>query len=298
MKVAIPYYYELHSQLKEMYPEVEWIQVDNASAAFHKVKEGELDALVATQLNSRYMIDHYYPNELYHFLIPGVPNASLSFAFPRGEPELKDIINKALNAIPPSEVLRLTEKWIKMPNVTIDTWDLYSEQFYIVTTLSVLLVGSSLLWGFYLLRSVRRRKVIQGDLENQISFRKALSDSLPNPTYVVNWQGNVISHNSAFEHYFTADYYKNAMLPLENSDSPFKDVFSNAHEVTAETKENRTIYTQVFEIDNGIEKRCINHWHTLCNLPASDNAVYICGWQDITETRDLINALEIEKIKR
>ncbi|STI47782.1 sensory histidine kinase [Escherichia coli] len=37
-----------------------------------------------------------------------------------------------------------------MPNVTIDTWDLYSEQFYIVTTLSVLLVGSSLLWGFYL----------------------------------------------------------------------------------------------------------------------------------------------------
>ncbi|BBU82195.1 hypothetical protein EIMP300_35950 [Escherichia coli] len=120
MKVAIPYYYELHSQLKEMYPEVEWIKVDNASAAFHKVKEGELDALVATQLNSRYMIDHYYPNELYHFLIPGVQNASLSFAFPRGEPELKDIINKALNAIPPSEVLRLTEKWIKMPNVTIE----------------------------------------------------------------------------------------------------------------------------------------------------------------------------------
>lgn len=27
------------------------------------------------------------------------------------------------------------------------------------------------------------------------------------------------------------------MLPLENSESPFKDVFSNTHEVTAETKE-------------------------------------------------------------
>ncbi len=46
---------------------------------------------------------------------------------------------------------------------------------------------------------------------------------------------------------------KNAMLPLENSESPLK-MFSNTHEVTAETKENRTIYTQVFEIDNGIEK--------------------------------------------
>ncbi len=59
-----------------------------------------------------------------------------------------------------------------MPNVTIDTWDLYSEQFYIVTTLSVLLVGSSLLWGFYLLRSVRRRKVIQGDLETKYHSEK------------------------------------------------------------------------------------------------------------------------------
>lgn len=94
MKVAIPYYYELHSQLKEMYPEVEWIQVDNASAAFHKVKEGELDALVATQLNSRYMIDHYYPNELYHFLIPGVPNASLSFAFLAENPNLRILLIK------------------------------------------------------------------------------------------------------------------------------------------------------------------------------------------------------------
>lgn len=165
-----------------------------------------------------------------------------------------------------------------MPNVTIDTWDLYSEQFYIVTTLSVLLVGSSLLWGFYLLRSVRRRKVIQGDLENQISFRKALSDSLPNPTYVVNWQGNVISHNSAFEHYFTADYYKNAMLPLENSDSPFKDVFSNAHEVTAETKENRTIYTQVFEIDNGIEKDAlITGIHYAIFLQVTMQYIFVVG---------------------
>ena len=49
------------------------------------------------------------------FLFLGVPNALLSFAFPRGEPELKDIINKALNAIPQAEVLRLTENGLKCP---------------------------------------------------------------------------------------------------------------------------------------------------------------------------------------
>ena len=120
-----------------------------------------------------------------------------------------------------------------------------ASNFYIVTTLSVLLVGSSLLWGFYLLRSVRRRKVIQGDLENQISFRKALSDSLPNPTYVVNWQGNVISHNSAFEHYFTANYYKKCKCyPLENQWIPLlKMFFLIRNEVTAENEKKTEKYT-------------------------------------------------------
>ncbi len=111
------------------------------------------------------------------------------------------------------------------------------------------------------------------NMKNQISFRKALSDSLPNPTYVVNWQGNVISHNSAFETSHCGLLQK-CNVHLENGKLPFKDVFSNAHEVTAETKENRTIYTQVFEIDNVVE-RCINHWHTLCNLPASNDAVSV-----------------------
>lgn len=68
------------------------------------------------------------------------------------------------------------------------------------------------------------------------------------------------------------------MLLLENSDLFFKDVFFNVYEVIVEMKENRIIYIQVFEIDNGIEKRCINYWYILCNFFVSDNVVYICGW--------------------
>lgn len=73
------------------------------------------------------MIDYYYFNEFYYFFIFGVSNVSFSFVFFRGESEFKDIINKVLNVIFLSEVLRLTEKWIKMFNVIIDIWDLYSE---------------------------------------------------------------------------------------------------------------------------------------------------------------------------
>lgn len=68
------------------------------------------------------------------------------------------------------------------------------------------------------------------------------------------------------------------MLPLENSESPFKDVFSNTHEVTAETKENRTIYTQVFEIDNGIEKDAlITGIHYAICQPAIMLFIFVVG---------------------
>lgn len=73
------------------------------------------------------MIDYYYFNEFYYFFIFGVSNVSFSFVFFCGELEFKDIINKVLNVIFLSEVLCLMEKWIKMFNVIIDIWDLYSE---------------------------------------------------------------------------------------------------------------------------------------------------------------------------
>lgn len=297
MKVAVPPYYGLDKQLKEKFPDMEWVPVENASAAFHQVQEGRLDAVVATQLTARYMIDHYYPEELDFFLVQGVAGASIAFALPRAEPELKSILDKALNEIPPSELLRLTEKWTKMPNVTIDTWDLYSNQFYVVTTLAVLLVVSSLLWGFYMLREVRRRKAIQGDLENQISFRQALSDSLPTPSYVVSQEGKIVSHNRAFGEYFAKAYYDNAALPLTDLRSPFTRILPAFAEVSVDEQGNRTICTRELEISNGREPRYIHHWHTLCNMPASDDTVFICGWEDITETRELIRALENEKNK-
>lgn len=297
MKVGLPAYYGLDDTLKKRHPKVQWVSVANASAAFHQIQEGKLDALVATQSTARYMVDHYYPDTQDFFRIKNVPHAAITFAYPRGEPELKSIIDKALNNLPPSEILRLTEKWTQMPNVTIDTWDLYSQQFYIVTALAVSLILSSLLWGFYLLREVQRRKAIQGHLENQISFRKALSDSLPTPSYVVNSQGQIVSHNSAFSQYFTEDYYANASLPLTNPDSPFSAMMPEFAHIQLDEHGNRPINTCELEISNGRETRYVQHWLTLCDMPASDDRIFICGWEDITETRSLISALEIEKNK-
>lgn len=184
-----------------------------------------------------------------------------------------------------------------MPKVKVDTWKVYRQQFYIVTALSISLIISSLLWGSYLLREVSRRKEIQGNLENQISFRKALSDSLPTPSYVINSEGLILSHNSAFSQYFTHEYYVIASLPLTHPDSPFSIIMADFGSIQLDEYENRPVESRELEISNGKETRNIQHWMTLCEMPASSDRIFICGWEDITETRSLIHELEIEKNK-
>lgn len=297
MKIGLPSYYGLAEKLKKSNPEISWVAIDNPTAAFHLVQDGGLDALFVTQSTAKYMVDHYYPDSQVFFRATGVPDAEIAFAIPRGEPELMSILNKALNTLPDSEVLHLIDKWTKMPEIKIDTWNLYSKQFYIVAAMAISLITSSLLWGFYLLREVHRRRVIQVDLEKQVSFRKALSDSLPVPCYVIDYEGRILSYNRAFKKYFSPESYTNALLPLTNSASPLSLTMPQLSGLHFDEHGNRPVNICEIEISNGHVKRKIKHWQTICDMPASDDGVFICGWEDITETFSLIHELEIEKNK-
>lgn len=296
MRVAVPPYYGISEKLKVLYPNVIWVAVANASAAFHQVQNGELDAVVTTQATARFMVDHYFPKTLDFFRIFSLPDAIITIALPRAEPELKSIIGKALNHLPPSEILRLTDKWTRMPDVSIDTWQLYSREFYGVLILASALILSSLLWGGYLWREVQRRKKIQGSLENQISFRKALSDSLPMAAYVADPAGNIISHNRAFRQFFNETTLSTALLPLTDPRSPFV-MTQTAVDLNNAKDDKRIIYRETLNVSNGCEVRIVQHWRTLCRMPASADQVFICGWEDISELQALIQALEREKNK-
>lgn len=297
MKIGIPSYYGVTDELKKLNPGVIWVKIDYPCTAFQQVQVGELDALVVTQPTAKYMIEHYYPDSQLFFRVPDVPHAEIAFAFPRGETELKSIMNKALNNLPDSEMLHLIDKWTKIPKIKIDTWNLYSKQFYIFAAIAISLTISSVLWGVYLLREVNRRRVIQGNLENQLSLRKALSDSLPTPCYVVDFDGNILSHNRAFARYFTSAYYANALQPLSSSSSPFSYIMSQLVTMQFNDNENRPVNICEMKISNGLENRNIKHWQTFCDMPASADRVFICGWEDVTDTSTLIQELEIEKNK-
>lgn len=168
----------LTRDLRKRFPQATWVETDNVSVAMRMVEEGEVDAAITTELSARYMIDHYYPQNMHYMRLPGMPSASLSFAMARDEPELKSILGKALQAIPPRDILQMTEKWSKISSVQIDTWSLYSKQFYQLVIFALVLIAISLAWGLSLSREVRKRKQSQRELEEQLYLKEALSHEL------------------------------------------------------------------------------------------------------------------------
>lgn len=297
MKVAIPAYHTLSEKLKTKYPGVQWVEVENTSKALSMLDRGEIDAVVSTQLASRYIIDHYYPDRLSYFRIPDERTAQISFAVPRGSQELQSILNKALDDIPPKELMNLAAKWVKTPEVKIDTWNLYNRPFYLVIVLATLLIVSSLLWGAYLLQAIRKSKESQAALEYQLGFRQTLFNSIPVPVYVISLDGEIESYNSAFGAFFSPELHAAMHHSLFDRRNPLSGIFAEVHpEIQRGLQPNQVIPHQ-FVLNNGTEKRLILHWLTLCQLPTNVPPTLICGWQDITESKQLMKALQVEKDK-
>ncbi|WP_230852798.1 hypothetical protein, partial [Citrobacter amalonaticus] len=72
---------------------------------------------ISNQLTARYLSEHYYPDQLSWIPLTGEEPAAISFAVPRSEPELRLILDKALDDIPQKEVLQIVSKWIRLPDV-------------------------------------------------------------------------------------------------------------------------------------------------------------------------------------
>lgn len=165
--VAISGDHTLLTKLKAKYPDIMWEEVENSSVALNLVATGKVDAAISNQLTARYLSEHYYPDQLSWIPLTGEDPAAISFAVPRSEPELRQILDKALDDIPQKEILQIVSKWIRLPDVKIDTWELYNRPFYLVAALASLLVLSTLLWAVYLVREVRIRRRSQRLLQEE-----------------------------------------------------------------------------------------------------------------------------------
>lgn len=297
MRISIPSDHVMISTLEKKYPDVKFIKSENSSMAINMLSSGEVDAAISTKLTAKYYIEHYNPGDLYYYIMPDVPYAEVAFAVPSQAYELRNILNKVLDDIPKEQIVRLSSKWLNMPKVQVDTWDIYKNEFYLVILFSTLLLGSSLLWGGYLLKQTRMRKNSERNLQEQLNFSSTLASSIPLPLYVITLDGELTRFNPAFSSFFTSKIQSEPGMFISESSHPLFPIF-NVLQRDVESglvKENIVSYNT--QINNGSEIRYVTHWFTLFETSESTPPLLICGWKDMTESQNLTDALMVESVK-
>ena len=178
-----------------------------------------------------------------------------------------------------------------------DLFNKADKQFYQVAIFAALLVVSSLIWGGYLSLEMRKRKQSQQQLKAQLQFINILSYAIPMPIYVVTLTGDLKSYNKAFLAFFPEHDKEKILHSLYDSRPPFAALFSTVNQEMQRGLEPAKVIVHDFALNNGREERQIRHWMTLCSMPDEGSSVVICGWQDVTETKVLMAALEAKRDK-
>lgn len=290
LRIAITPDNALRDWLKERYPSVILVDAENASVAMKMVTEGKADAAVNNLISSRYLIDRYFRSELKVATRLGEQTSRIGFAVGRDQPELYSILNKALADIPPRDISMIANKWQGTPDVQIDTWQVYRSEFYWLAGIFAVLVITSLIWNYYLHREIRLRKDTQNRLQELASFRETLFNGTPVPVYVVDAQGELINHNSAWQQFFHQEMTELNAIPFSSAEHPLSVIYQDVRSLL-ENPDKHMSAPGHYRINNGVEERTIIHQA----VPYHDRTGKVAGllgsWQDITEHEALMAAL-------
>ncbi len=292
--LAITPQHELIQWLTENYPHIKLVMVENASIALQMVNEGRVDSAVNNLIAARYMIDRYFSNRLQISARLGENPARIAFAIGRDNPELLSILNKALAALSPRDISQLTMKWQGTPDVKLDTWLAYRQEFYLLAGIFALLVITSLFWNYHLHRAIRQRKEAQARLQEQAAFQKTLFNGTPVPIYVINSAGELTNKNPAWGQFFADEYSHISQLPLSDPAHPLHLICQQQMALLAE-QTSLVMVPQRGQIDNGHERRDVIHRAEAFRDSHGNIAGMICSWQDVTEHERLTSDLSLAR---
>ena len=286
----------LVATISARFPGIKWVMADNASVLMKLVDEGKVDGAVQNQISANYLIDHYFRGKLKIAFRLGENPANVAFAVRRDQNELYSILNKALAEIQPHELSLVVNKWQGTPDVPLNTWDLYSYQFYWVVVLALGMVAASLGWGFTLRKQMRRRREAQDKLLGELTFRDSLLNGSPTPIYVIDAQFHLISHNQAFDHFFSKVDPEFLTLSMFDQRHPLSGLQPSLLPLMEGVElSNDEDHIREYTLNNGEGQRQVAHWAKPFEDIRGNTAGLICGWQDVTEYEQLLQQLSIEK---
>lgn len=177
--------YFIGQKLREAYPNLTFIEVDNTLSGQKRVKEGTVFAHIDTSVVQTYTMR---VNALDNLKISGaLPwKSGLSVATRNDEPLLNPIFEKVISRIPHAEKIRIQNKWIASTTEKVFDAELYIKSFAIVAVVLALLS----IWGLSLKRSRERLQEAHDQLQDMVDeqrqFTLMLAHEFKNPLAAIS----------------------------------------------------------------------------------------------------------------
>lgn len=195
--LALPARHTLESYIRRNYPDIRVRSVANYEEARALVKRGEALATIQNEIQVQ-ALDLAYEGLRAGRSVEGTWSAD-EFAVRKDQPELLSILNKALEALPVAELSAIRLKWLGSTPVPMPVWQRVPAWVYWAICTALLFGLLSLAWSSRLKRQIQQRLQAEQLLNDQLAFKRALFDGMPNPVFVRDLEGRLITCNKSYE---------------------------------------------------------------------------------------------------
>lgn len=281
--------------LRQHYPAITPIEVDNPSQTLELLALGRVDGAVTSLLSANYYIaSRSLEDRLQMRVTVGTVPARIGMATSRDAVELSSILDKALSSIAPEDLAAINNRWRTYVPAGA-AWRDYQLLIYQIIGGAGLLLLGSLAWNAWMRQQIKQRLRAERALNDQFEFMSALVNGTPHPIYVRDRQGRLQTCNDSYLEAFTA----------RREDIIGKTVLESMLGNTREAAEYDEDYRQVMADDRPliadrtlhIGERCFTIYHWILPFRDSGGTVQgiIGGWIDISDRRLLIEELSAAK---
>lgn len=193
--LALPARHVLEGDIRREYPQIRLRSVANYTEARALVARGEAAATIQSEVE----VQSYPNDELRVGRSVDGKWSSDNLAVRKDHPELLSILNKALEALPVAELSALRLRWMGAVAVPVPAWQRVPPWAYWTVATALLFVLVSLVWNSRLKRQIRQRVEAERRLNDQLAFKRALLDGMPNPVFVRDLAGRLVTCNKSYE---------------------------------------------------------------------------------------------------
>ncbi|NVZ72559.1 transporter substrate-binding domain-containing protein [Pseudomonas costantinii] len=193
--LALPARHVLEDYIRREHPGIQLRPVENYAQARDLVKRG----LAAATIQSEVEVQSYPADELRIGRSVEGKWSSNCFSVRKDLPQLLSILNKALEALPVAELGALRLRWLGTVPVPVPAWQRVPAWAYWTVAVALLFVLVSLMWNNRLKRQIRHRLEAEHRLNDQLAFKRALLDGMPNPVFVRDLAGRLVTCNTSYE---------------------------------------------------------------------------------------------------